>query len=169
MIQNLGEYNTPSSSNQQQPKLFNRMSEFFQKRQRSILQDEFQDAASTSNHSAMITSSIGGAPSYAPSQYSAMDEDTASRVDSMFSSLQSNRSNMRPNPNTPPPLRTVRLDGGGNNMILRPLGAPPSPPDQQQQITDNNNNLLPMKDDNPSDPEGIEQQFEKMAVRYIYE
>ncbi|CAO3645915.1 unnamed protein product [Cunninghamella blakesleeana] len=186
MIQNLGgEYNTPSTSNQQQqqPRLFNRMSEFFQKRQRSLLQDEFQDTAS--NHSAMVTSSIGGAPSYyAPSQYSAMDEDTASRVDSMFSSLQSNRSNMRPNPNTPPPLRTVRLDG--ENIAQRPFGAPPSPPDQQQHLypsssslnqqqqqqqimnnnSNNNNNNNNNNNSNPSDPESIEQQFEKMAREY---
>ncbi|KAI9305258.1 armadillo-type protein [Cunninghamella echinulata] len=128
----------------------------------------------------MVTSSIGGAPShYAPSQYSAMDEDTASRVDSMFSSLQSNRSNMRPNPNTPPPLRTVRLDGVANNNnnsgMIQPLrGAPPSPPEQsyhhpfpsssqssslnQSKNNNNNNNL--------SNPETIEQQFEKIVREY---
>ncbi|KAI8093621.1 armadillo-type protein [Halteromyces radiatus] len=107
-----------SSNQQQQPKILNRMSDFlFQKRQRSLLQEEYPETSSST--SPMLTSSIhGGAPSY----YSGMDEDNASRVDSMFSSIQSNQSNMRPNPNTPPPIRTVRLDGG---IVHRPGGPLP--------------------------------------------
>lgn len=54
-----------------------------------------------------------------------MDDRTASCVDSMYSSLQSRRSNYRPppNPNVPAPLRTVQLD---NPIVHLPTPPPPS-------------------------------------------
>jgi hypothetical protein len=149
------------------------MSDFlFQKRQGSYGQDDYSEASSSSP-SGMMASSIGGAPS----TYSAMDEDNASRVDSMFSSIQSNQSNLRVNPNTPPPVRTVRLDGG---IIHRPNNAPPSPTqhlvtspivEPSTSSTYNDATITAAAtgtsgEDNggPSQPNGFEQAFEKMAV-----
>ncbi|KAI8332918.1 hypothetical protein BC941DRAFT_516672 [Chlamydoabsidia padenii] len=181
MIQNSGSNITTqdasassfSPNQQQQPRLFHRMSDFlFHKRQGSFGQDDYSEASSSSP-SGMVASSIGGGT--APSNYSAMDEDNASRVDSMFSSIQSNLSNMRVNPNTPPPIRTVRLDGG---IIHPPSNAPLSP--TQHLISTSNINpstTSPDHDDIPSGlpvdenvgaspSEGFNQAFEKMAHEY---
>ncbi|ORZ24297.1 hypothetical protein BCR42DRAFT_446262 [Absidia repens] len=183
---------SPSSSNQpqqQQPRLLNRMSEFlFQKRQGPLLHEEYSEP-SHSAHSGIVTSSIGGGDGTS-ANYSAMDEDNGSRVDSMFSSIQSNQSSTWVNPNTPPPLRTVRLDGG---IIHRPGGGPPSPPQRRapsQSTANDHTSTTPTTatmsnskattaatatspstantSDNvvsPSD-EGFDQAFEKMANEY---
>lgn len=178
MMQNSGRNVTsqdaPTSSyspnQQQQPRLLNRMSDFlFQKRQGSYGQDDYSEASSSSP-SGLMASSIGGAPS----TYSAMDEDNASRVDSMFSSIQSNQSNLRVNPNTPPPVRTVRLDGG---IVHRANNAPPSPtqhpvtspvvePSTSSHYNESTINTIITGKDNgsPSQASSFDQAFEKMAV-----
>ncbi|CEP16841.1 hypothetical protein [Parasitella parasitica] len=55
------------------------------------------------------------------------DERSDSCVDSMYSSIRSRRSNYPPvpNPNTPPPLRTVQLD---NPIVHQPTPPPKDPP-----------------------------------------
>jgi hypothetical protein len=98
----------------------------FQNRQSSFTQEDHAEQLS-STASGMVTSSIhGGGEGGAPSYYSGINED--SRVDSLFSSLQSNQSNMRVNPNTPAAVCTVRLDGG----IVHHQNGTSSPPPQHQ-------------------------------------
>ncbi|CAO3594321.1 unnamed protein product [Absidia cylindrospora] len=64
------------------------MSDFlFQKRQGPLLREDYSEP-SLSAHSGMATSSIGGGDGTS-TNYSAMDDDNGSRVDSMFSSIQS--------------------------------------------------------------------------------
>ncbi|ORZ00440.1 armadillo-type protein [Syncephalastrum racemosum] len=95
---------SPSSSSSSPPRLLNRVSGFF-------MQKKPTGRESGGNQT---TSSI---PSVV------MEEDAqSSRADSMFSSLSS----IRPNPNSPPPLRTVRLDQPIVHESPSPITPPPS-------------------------------------------
>ncbi|ORX61887.1 hypothetical protein DM01DRAFT_1331361 [Hesseltinella vesiculosa] len=151
------------SSSQQQPRLINRMQDFlFQKRHRAFLQGDYDSGMSVdgmSTSSAMVASSIAGTTSI----YSAMDEDTASRVDSMFSSIQSNQSNIRPNPNTPPPVRTVHLDAHSHPSAQSPpLYNPLSSP-----LARSSGSSPPLTDPTSSQTtDDFEEAFQKLAREY---
>ncbi|OBZ91655.1 hypothetical protein A0J61_00289 [Choanephora cucurbitarum] len=73
------------------------------------------------------------------------DERTQSCVDSMYSSIHSRRSNYRPNPNTPPPLRTVQLE----NPIVH-LPSPTTPPVEASQPLTSNASPLPTPTPTPA-------------------
>ncbi|SAM07953.1 hypothetical protein [Absidia glauca] len=117
---------SPNQLQQQQPRLFNRMSGFlFQRRQGTIDHDEYEGGSSSTATAPSVTPTTLADDGHSPLHNSALDEDTSSCVDSMFSTLPTNY-NTNTNPNTAPPLRTVQLDGG---IVHHPgSGAPPTPP-----------------------------------------
>ncbi|KAI8372922.1 armadillo-type protein [Radiomyces spectabilis] len=145
--------NNGLTSEQTQQRLLNRVSGFFfNKRRPDEDEDENEGPSSTSHLSHRAISS------------DPMIEDdratTASRVDSMFSSFQSQQSN-RPNPNTPPPLRTVELD----NTIVHKSDTPPSPPSSSSSPLPSSSSSSSRK--NATSPgDDVDAAFEKLLQEY---
>lgn len=95
---------SPSSSSSSPPRLLNRVSGFFMQKKPAGRE-------------------VGGSQTASSIPSAVMEEDAqSSRADSMFSSLSS----IRPNPNSPPPLRTVRLDQPIVHDSPSPITPPPS-------------------------------------------
>ncbi|KAI8975717.1 armadillo-type protein [Mycotypha africana] len=128
-----GPSSAAGASTQAQHKLLNRMSTLFGGGKK-------KNDTSTANPAVYYaTSNVNNNDSqFADSMFNY--EGTASCVDSMYSSLQSRRSNYRPvpNPKTPEPLRTVQLD---SPIVHLPT---PPPPNAQQ----NRPSVPPLKDNN---------------------
>ncbi|KAI8334671.1 armadillo-type protein [Chlamydoabsidia padenii] len=149
---------SPTSNQRQQQRLFNRMSGFlFQKRQDTPGQENYPSPSS----STATPTLLGAVTTLNNGESPLLDEDDAPRVDSMFSTLPSTNSTMHVNHNTPPPLRTVRLDGG----IVHQPGAPPTPP---RRTTSQPISPLSISDNSTTmaQPEDFDQAFEKMAHEY---
>ncbi|ORZ14062.1 armadillo-type protein [Absidia repens] len=176
--QDLSPSSSSSSHQQQQPRLINRMyGRLFQKSQDSFAQEDDAEPSSSTD-SGMVTSSIGGGgdANGAPSYYSGINED--SRVDSVISSIRSNPSNMRVNPNISPPVRTVQLGGGiihHQNDAPRPPSpqhnVPPPPTAPQATTSPTGTSISPTsiaygKNVADDSTENFDQAFDKMAHEY---
>lgn len=124
---------TSSQQQQQQPRILNRVSGFFMHHSKKK-QASDEDTSSSSSDDISL-----------PPESSTHD-GASSRVDSMFSSISSVRGG---NPNSPPPVRTIRLD----NPVVHE--SPPSPPSMTSTSKKRKQKL---------DPKQVDEAFDQLLV-----
>lgn len=160
------DYNESDGPSQPQYRILNRMSTLFGGKKKN--------SANNNNGSSSSTAIIENEDINPSSQVDSMfnEERNASCVDSMYSSLQSRRSNYRPsaNPNTPAPLRTVQLD---NPIVHLPTPSPPPVVSEPQPSTPTPTPTPPILETRKSTPppgtssqkiEDVEAQFKLLLV-----
>lgn len=130
--------NIMAASSQQQPRILNRVSGFFMHHTKK---KQASDEETSSSNSSSDEISLPPAPS--------THDGASSRVDSMFSSISS----VRGNPNSPPPVRTVRLD----NPVVHE--SPPSPPSISSR----------KKSKQKLDPKQVDEAFDRLLVIAFWE
>ncbi|KAI8352490.1 armadillo-type protein [Blakeslea trispora] len=119
------------ASNQQSPnRILNRVSTLFGGGKKKTGTTELMHSEASSSTAAQNATVMteDGHDNLSRVDSSFHDDRTASCVDSMYSSIHSRRSNYRPNPNLPPPVRTVQLE----NPIVH-LPSPTTPPIETSQ------------------------------------
>ncbi|KAI8644907.1 armadillo-type protein [Parasitella parasitica] len=166
---------------QAQNRLLNRVSTLFGGGKKKAA----DNGASSSSTAPAIPENDGDDASLAPSQADSVfgDERNDSCVDSMYSSIRSRRSNYPPvpNPNTPPPLRTVQLD---SPIVHLPTPPPKDPPKKTairptsassststSSIPHTPSPAVEQRNETPSDPslqkiQDVEKQFELLLKEY---
>lgn len=125
---------TSSQQQQQQPRILNRVSGFFMHHSKKKQASDEDTSSSSSSDDISL-----------PPESSTHD-GASSRVDSMFSSISSVRGG---NPNSPPPVRTIRLD----NPVVHE--SPPSPPSMTSTSKKRKQKL---------DPKQVDEAFDQLLV-----
>ncbi|KAI8066237.1 armadillo-type protein [Gilbertella persicaria] len=151
---------TSPNSQQAQNRILNRVSTLFSGKKRA-------NGASEATHASSSSSAAPNEQQDDASQVDSMfhEDCTSSCVDSMYSSIQSRRSNFRPNPNLPPPLRTVQLDNPIVHLPAPPTTPPLNPPIESS-LPSPPSPVVDQKKKSHQKVEDIEAQFKLLLKEY---